>query len=358
MKKIFVFVICFYFFSCENNEKIIIKEQQKFGKDQRVASGVEFNMLWNKEGVTKRSFLHLNLNNGNVDLINNPPLRYLCDLSEADIVGNHHRTWPYVYLTTNGYIQSNDSTAPSFKLVSEGYDNHQFGGSGSNYSGFAIWVQNGYTNSPLVFRMINSAKQLSLDKKLREVGIVFEHWYNQFNEGRWSFKDQYYIEELSMIRPKFDIKINHFNNYRSPNTTITTTYLTADLRIEYYNIRNGNKVRTDLIGVIFSNLGGSSNGFDFNGNLNDNVFWEDTNPQNPRVILHGYQLGLGIPNIPIIPNNFTTIEFDYKPLIAQYLPQPPVGCKGVLVGFDVYSSTRCADIDFSIKNIYLNSKFY
>lgn len=322
----------------------------------RIASETSFNMLWNDNGVTKRSFIHQNLQNGQDFKI--PAIWELCDLSEANLVGNPHNTWPYRYYTTRGdSIESPDSTkvAPSFKLVTEGYQNSEY----NNYPGFAIWVQNGFTNSPLEFKLINSAKQLSGTRKLHEVGVIFEHWHNQWNIPGWSFKEQYNLQQLSTIKPKFDVRLDHFDNYQSPNIDTQTAYITADFRIEYW--KDGDTVprRVDLLGVIFSNSGGT-NGYDYDGNPNNNIFWQDTSSNNPRVILHGYQLGLNIPNLTAVSSLFTTIEFDYKPLILQYLPAPPSGytySNAMIKGFDIYSSTRYADIDFSVKNIYLNGEY-
>lgn len=328
-------------------------------------SAATFNMLWNKEGVRKRSFIHLNLLHGIGNDNLRPAVWQMSDLSEADSVGNPYNTWPYKYKITPGSTYTNDSisspnnTAYSFLLVTEGFQNSQFG----VYPGFDVWIQNSYTNQPLEFNIFNNAKQFSEYDSvsnaypLHEAGIIFQHWYNQWNEGRWSFTQQFNIGQLQFIKPKFQIRLDDFNNYASPNTTLTTSYLTADLRIEYR--RNGNLVRTDLLGVIFSNLGGI-NGFDYNGNTNDDIFWEDTNPVNPRILLHGYQLGLTPSNITAFPSVWTTIEFDYLPLVYTYLPAPPTNCTyddAILVGFDIYSSTRASDIVFSVKDIYLNGKY-
>ncbi|NHM07498.1 hypothetical protein G4D82_09725 [Flavobacterium sp. CYK-4] len=356
MKKIILLLNLVLLVSCDNNISRDEYEKNVNATQNRLASGIPFNMLWNDNGVTKRSFIHQNLQNGLDDTPNQPAIAALSDLSEADYLGMPYPTYPYHYMTTNGLIQSPNETAFSFKIISEGYKNSQYGGNGINYPGFAVWVQNGFGGTPLEFKLINSAKQLSSDHLLREVAIVFEHWRNQWDLGSWSFKKQYKLNELAYIRPKFDIKTEHFNNYQSPNTLETQTYLTADLRIEYW--KDGTKRRTDLVGVIFSNKGGA-NGTDLNGNPNDNIFWQDTNPANPRILLHGYRMGI-TPNLTVYPGNWTTIEFNYKPLIEEYLPAPPKDCtyeNAIIVGFDIYSSTRSADIDFSLKNIYLNSEY-
>jgi len=358
MKVYFILPGFIFLLSCKKSNSL--NQEATSNKDAgknnaRIASGTLFNMLWNENGVTKRSFLHQNLQNGKDGSPINKPIRELCDLSEADLVGNPPNTWPYQYETTNGYIESPNKTAYSFKLVTEGYQNSEY----SNYPGFAIWVQNGSTNSPLEFKLINSAKQLSAQRKLHEVGVIFEHWHDQWNVGRWSFKEQYNVDQLSYIKPKFDVRFDHFDNYQSPNTDTQTAYITADFRIEYWKAGDTIPKRIDLLGVIFSNVGGIK-GYDYDGNPNNNIFWQDTSSSNPRVILHGYQLGLDIPNLNAVSSLFTTIEFDYKPLILQYLPAPPSGytySDAMIKGFDIYSSTRYADIDFSVKNIYLNSEY-
>ena len=97
--------------------------------------------------MQKRSFTYIILDNGQVDIINRKPIINFCDLSEVDVVGNIHNTWLFKYLITNGFIQFQLRTAPSFMLVNEGYTNEQYGNSGNNYAGFAIWLQDGYTNN-------------------------------------------------------------------------------------------------------------------------------------------------------------------------------------------------------------------
>ncbi|RZL17036.1 MAG: hypothetical protein EOO89_09950 [Pedobacter sp.] len=202
--------------------------------------------------------------------------------------------------------------------------------------------------------MINSAKNLSQNAKLHEVGIQFAHWNNPWpnGQGRWSFREQYKVGDLTSIKPKFDVRLELYDDTNSPNTILPTTYLTADLRLEWH--KNNILVRRDLLGVIFSN----PNNYDMNNNSTDAVFWQDIQPANPRIFLHGSMLNLGIPNLQTISTtNYTTIEFDYMPLIMQYLPGPPEGCTyddAVIVGLDIYSSTRCADVVFSVKNIYLH----
>lgn len=357
MKTLFILLGFIFFLSCkkvgtlnqEVNSKIDVRKS-----NARIASGTLFNMLWNDNGVTKRSFIHQNLSLYNGAYIPLPAIWQLCDLSEAHLVGNPFGVPEYRFATTSGdSIESLYGTRvyPSFKLVTEGYPNNDYG----NYPGFAIWVQNGFTNSPLEFKFINSAKQLSGNDKLHEVGLVFEHWRNPWSPaGYYSFTDQYDLNQLSYVKPQFDVRLDHFNNYQSPELNKQTADITADLRIEYW--KDGVKKRTDLLGVLFSNLGGT-NGYDFNGNSNDSIFWQDTSSSYPRILLHGYKLGLNIPNITSVSSSFTTITFDYKPLILKYLPPPPDSCKAILVGFDIYSSTRYADIDFSLKSIYLNSEY-
>jgi hypothetical protein len=360
MKTLFILLGFIFFLSCKKSDTEIQNVRSKTDASQsnaRIASGTPFNMLWNGNGVTKRSFIHQNLGLYNGAYIPLPAVWQLCDLSEAHLVGNPFGVPGYKFATTSGdSIESLYGTKvyPSFKLVTEGYPNSDYG----NYPGFAIWVQNGFTNSPLEFKCINSAKQLSGNDKLHEVGLVFEHWRNPWNPaGYYSFTDQYDLNQLSYVKPQFDVRLDHFNNYQSPELDKQTADITADLRIEYW--KDDVKKRTDLLGVIFSNLGGPT-GYDFNNDPTDNIFWRDPNPDNPRVLLHGYQLGLNIPNLTTVSSSFTTITFDYKPLILQYLPAPPPGCdysNAIIVGFDIYSSTRYADIDFSLKNIYLNSEY-
>ncbi|WP_314241953.1 hypothetical protein [Empedobacter tilapiae] len=247
---------------------------------------------------------------------------------------------------------SQNNSAPSFLLISEGYDNNQHG----KYPGFDMWITNGY-GFPIEMKIFNNSKYFVDHNKLREVGIVFNHWFNEYNEGRWAFRDQYKLTDFKEIRSIFDIKLENYNPHL-PNATLQTVVLSADLRINYYN-ESGKHVRGDLLSLIFCN----PNNYDINNNPNDSIYWQSWNATNDdlidgvpyrRISIHANKVGIS--NFHNVNQNFNHIDFDFIPLIKTFLPSPPENLtyeNAIIVGYDIYSSTRGADISFSVKNINL-----
>ncbi|TGN24562.1 hypothetical protein [Empedobacter tilapiae] len=353
MKKILLLLpLLILMISCENQNELDEESiNQKTNTNLRT-NNIDNNLLWNDNGITKRSYIHVNHLNM---LTHEKPLQQLSDLSEGDNLGMPTHIWPFKYECSNGnYISSLNESSPSFILITEGYDNINYG----KYPGFDIWVQGGWSQNPIDFKIFNNAKALGNKNQLREVGLVFSHWPNNEKKGNHSFKEQFYLGNFNSVFTSFKVKLDDY--YPKSNIEIRPTYITADFRFTYYN-SEGVAVRSDVIGVLFSN----PYNYDFYKNPNDvnhdKIFWKDfdsviDNVPLKRILLDGKMLNINLPNNSIVSSIFNNVNFDYMPLIKKFLPSPPNGLTyndAVIIGFDIYSSTRDGDVTFSIKDIRL-----
>ena len=90
-----------------------------------------------------------------------------------------------------------------------------------------------------------------------------------------------------------------------------------------------------------------------NGNLSDNIFYSNRTSVNGCsnsgvnciVLLHGNKLGYAALN-----GYYQRWNVEYKTLIAQYLPPPPANSTSVIASWEIYPSTRGADIELDVKN--------
>src|SRR5262245_36311494 len=120
MKQLLILSGIAFFFSCKKAE---VRELQSQTEASQRNDGNIFNMLWNGEGVTKRSFIYQSQHLDMCDTTFYPAVWQLCDLSEAPLAGNPGGTWPYHYETnhpTVPFIEAPNQAAPSFKVNTEG----------------------------------------------------------------------------------------------------------------------------------------------------------------------------------------------------------------------------------------------
>ncbi len=359
MKKCALIVLGLTVLCCSRDYDEAIKTN---AKTSNTTLSAPVSLLWNDNGVRWRSFMHLPLINGvaSTEL----PLYELSDLSQADNIGSPGNVWSppsnspaYSYLVkkletnANVWINAPHGQYPSFKLVTEGYNNSEYG----FYPGYAFWVD-WVNGNPINFTIFNNAKNLSNSDSLHETGLVFEHYHNQWGLANYAFTGQYNLNSFIKIKPSFNaMLVGHARNNGA--SELKTSYLTADLRIEYWKSNASYPTRTDLLGVIFCNPMND----DLNGNANDAIFWKDWTGNwvnnsvqtSARILLLANKLGLPSINSLDVP---TEITFDYIPLIQEYLPPPPPGYTyndAIIVGFDVYSSVRNSDMTFKLWNVNL-----
>lgn len=359
--------------SQEPNEEIDNNLVQKSGLNN------EESLLWN-DGITKRSWLFLNQDNGK-------PYKNLSNYWDAELVGNpannpnNVNEYTFYDGVTNQPFSFPGMRSPSFKWVTYGYDYSYWG----KYSGFDIWIFDHLAdgspasfNDPLEFRIMNHARGMNdlsspieSARKLREVGFVFDNWPQYWpSESLWtggyhSFKANYRVNQFSDIRLTFDAKMEA---YRKPFDTNNTDpqqynlggYATADFRFIQHD-GNGGIIKSYLIGILFAN----PQNIDHNYNPNDNIIYEDNNSQTHVILLDGRKLGIScidnISDINTAQSNvdetyyldiYKTVTINYFDLIQQYFPNVNY-TNTIIKGLDIYAATRGSDIAFSIKNIQL-----
>jgi hypothetical protein len=318
-----------------------------------------------------------------LDYNENDPINYPRYNGEPDVDENGQ----------NDFVMSSNQTAPSMTLFTLGHGNRFYG----FYPGFAISAYGGYNNSPVRFNIRNFTRiHENADTTLREVGLIFDHWPgiqnnssgSYDNPGWWSFKEKYTLGDFDEIEAQFKARLVNF--YDNVSTDENQRCISVDLRIAYINSSN-EIIRKDLLGVVIH----TNYSYDLNGNPNDEIYWQGFNGTNletidsvpsKRIMLIGERIKLrplqvadnsypaypSSPNYPEIKmiNNIVgdtgpytnDIKINFKRLIQQYLSPPNhEGVQysiddAVIVGFDIYSTTKGYDIEFDIKNIRLKGK--
>ncbi|RZJ86783.1 MAG: hypothetical protein EOO20_17545 [Chryseobacterium sp.] len=352
MNKFLFLLLTVIIISCDKEAQLdeIAKNHEAANVNNERVSGEIVPMLWNHR-MTKRAWLHLNQDN-------NTHLSSASSMDEANLDGNPSNIWPYQYTATDmTVISASDRSEPSALFVSLKYDNSKWG----QYPGYDLWQYNPVAaGEPRRFLIMNNAKHQFAPDSLHETGFVFNHWNAWETSGLWAFREQYKLSDFSEIKPYFKAAIENYSQAISAQKN--GVYLTADFRYMYID-QAGNTVRSELIGVIFSNLDGS----DLNGNIRDGIYWKDFNAStgSNRILLQAHRIGLSYinPANPYSPSlngvgsvAWTTITFDYLDLIAQYMPPPPPNCIAVITGFDIYSASRGGDICFWLQDVQLNGK--
>lgn len=136
------------------------------------------------------------------------------------------------------------------------------------YPGWGLWVIGGW-GSPIELVAQSNAKPTSIPScSVRETTAIDYAWPDASLKRQANYQP-YKINSFSAIRWKFDAKLKHYNG--PPNcTSFPAAYVTADFGVRFPN------GTVYVIGVILFN----GNGFDPNGNPNDNVYWSSWNPSN------------------------------------------------------------------------------
>jgi hypothetical protein len=74
----------------------------------------------------------------------------------------------------------------------------------------------------------------------------------------------------------------------------------------------------------------------------------------PSRLLHGEAImKLPMMALPQLNGEFKTVRIDYKALFERYFVPPPGHTlkDAIIIGLDIYSSVRGADVTFKVKNI-------
>lgn len=292
------------------------------------------------------------------------------NMSDEIFLGSPTNLWDseYTDILTGNVFHSRSSTSHDYSalMVTRQYTHSDRIANNiintDNVKGYKFSYSDQYItdiNNPLEFNYVNNARTFNNPNELREVGVLFKNWVNYspngLTGGNHSFKRNFTISEFSKIKVGFMAKLNSYTNPINTifNGTVLGGYLTCDFRFSYFD-SNGNVVRNDLLGIVFSN----PSNVDYNNNVNDAIFWYggdnevDGGFPSRRIFLNANKIGYQ--SLTISSTNYKSYTFDYLPLILQYLPAPPDGYTyddAIITGLDIYSGNRGSNINFSIKNI-------
>jgi hypothetical protein len=361
MKNYFYFFLSvFTFFSCASEDVVQTTSTTPKSYERKVSGATE-NMLWNHR-MTKRSWMHTSVIDGQAA----KSIRHASTLQ--DLVGNPANIYPLEYLTYNEinnvwtpeYIHASNYSAPSTTWVSYNYSVDHW----REYPGFDKWIFDGaVAGDPLIFQFANNAKYLNDNFTLHEVGFVFQHWFQEgsaaeFNQtgGWWSFRQQYKLSDFSEIKPFFKVKLNNYDPIETANPN-KGAYITCDFRYVYFDPVTKQRIRSDFVGVVFC----ISPGLDFDGNSLNHIVWKSFTPESNRILLLASKINIPYLNIANLSerSSYKDITYNILNLITQYNPPPPGYTieDAYLDGYDIYSASRGADIQFWITDIQLNGKW-
>ena len=300
-------------------------------------------LLWNS-GPKWRSVIHANADTPEGVC----QITAITEMYEGASAGNPSGWCPQSpKMTCNG----TDVTAPNYSCPTlyhntTGWTQAEFG----KWPGWAVYHLSGGGGTPMVTRLLSNSYASPNPCLLREVSQTYAHYTSEKpipNPPVWGFQQQYSLNQYAQFHGKFSARLNRTLGPSSCAAT-PSAYVTADVGIKYLD-GNGVTVRTDTLGVLIYNM----NDYDMNGNAADNIFYTNRvsqtacNPSNRCIaLLHGNKLG-----IPVITGNYQNWDIEYKTLITQYLPPPPANSVSAITSWEVYPSTRGADIEVDVTNM-------
>jgi hypothetical protein len=295
------------------------------------SSAITTSMLWNP-GPNRRAGIHANNSDGGACQVT-----AISDMSGGNLDGNPAGACST--LTCNGSPwTAPDNSCPSYYHVTYGWDTSFYGA----YPGWAVWYMSGGYGTPANLRLHNNASGASGTCDLREVSTTYTSFpWN--TTGYWAFKSQYVTTAYTALYGNFK---GTLVSAAAPGCTTTpSSYVTSDLVVKHFNSSHS-LLRTDVVGVLVYN----NNGYDMNGNPNDNIFYSNGCSQSSslcQVLLHGNKLGYAD-----MTTGGATYSINYKPLLSTYLPPAPTGTTdSVIATWEVYSATRGGNIVFDLTNL-------
>lgn len=214
------------------------------------------------------------------------------------------------------------------------------------YPGWSFWNLSGGWGTPLEVVTLNSARTASPSCNLREVAFGWDWADVSFRRNtNWS---EFSLGQFSTVNVSVSGKIS---NYLAPAcTSLPTAFVSLDVIV---NFPNGVGYS---IGVLLYN----GNGYDSNGNPNDNIFYSNYNGNGSnngcspttlcQTLLQGTKIGL--PNMTTAYQSYTV---NFKTLFTNlsYLPPPPFGYSwndGKIRHIQLVNSSRGADLRVYSKN--------
>lgn len=274
-------------------------------------------------------------------------------LTEADRAGADAHTCGAGYRCANGL---NVPAAPGGSCASYEIDTRagwRVADEGKT-PGWDAKILSGGNGTPIVYRYRNDAAQVADPCTLREVGTVYQAYQgaalmdgqirrnadgSPVTMGQFS----HVVVTFSAAVPSEAFKPSHCS--RAP-----TAYVTADFHIGYPG-RGGAIAQHQLLGVLVYGM----RGIGLQGQPSKSAtLWSGSVRTTPSRLLHGEALAnMPMTTLPQLNNQFQTMRIDYKALFDRYFTPPPGHSlnDAVIIGLDVYSSVRGADLTFKVKDI-------
>ncbi len=278
-------------------------------------------------------------------------------LAQASLVGNPPGLCPQGLQGTN---VDNVTNMPASNGACESYYNDtRFWWKSTDWQKWPGWdvsVSGAGNGTPLELSYANHAYPLSqCTSQVREVGVSFD--------GSSSIRPNTSLGQFKDITGSFDLNISAQNinpalscpsGYEAPfqNVTDPWGYVSGDFRVNYFK-PDGTWVRGDIFSVHVYNAQPVAN---------KDIFWQGSscvvNPANNQygctVMINPSAAGISFSAISP-GSGYHTFSIDFKGLYEKYVT-PPSGFTAddaVVGGYDVYSSLRGVDMNFSLKNINL-----
>lgn len=220
--------------------------------------------------------------------------------------------------------------------------------------GWDAEILSGGGGTPMVYRYRNDAAQEPDPCTLREIGTVYEGYRGAaIMDGqirRNADGSPVTMGQFSHVIATFSIAVPP-NEYKPPTCgRAPTAYVTADFHIGYAG-PGGAIAQHQLLGVLVYGMRETG----LQGQPSSSAtLWSGMVHSTPSRLLHGEAIvKLPMMALPQLNGEFKTVRIDYKTLFERYFVPPPGHTlkDAVIIGLDIYSSVRGADVTFKVKNI-------
>jgi hypothetical protein len=248
-----------------------------------------------------------------------------------------------------GGIIANEA-APSF------YNDTRFGWTSADADrvpGWSVETLSGGDGEPVVLRYGNHAHDDPSPCRLREVGLVYQAWPDpaasalRLGDGGRRIR----LRDVEGLEARFEARL--VSEAGPPQcVAMPSGYITVDFRMAYFaNDPSGVPLRSDLIGIVIHQVPGSR---PLARADEPDVYWRGSVAGRANLLLLGERLPRPTPPL---SETFQSVVIDFGAVVER-LPAPPAGMArgdAVIMGLDVYSAVRGADLVFDVRDVDLTA---
>jgi hypothetical protein len=269
-------------------------------------------------------------------------------LRDAAAVTGRPRSRGFRRSCVGGTVASQD--APSF------YNDTRFGWTSADADrvpGWSVEALSGGDGEPVVLRYGNRSQGDPSSCRLREVGLVYQSWPDpvasalKLGEGGRRVR----LRDIDGLEARFEARLVSEAG-RPQCAAMPSGYITVDFRMAYFaDDPSGVPLRSDLVGVVIHQVPGSRR---LAGADEPDVYWRGTVVGRANLLLMGDRLPQPTPPL---DKTFQRFTIDLAAVIDR-LPAPPAGLArgdAVIMGLDIYSAVRGADLVFDVRNVDLTA---